>query len=101
MTNMTINGHKWTIKNLDGEHKRYVFSDDVELRDVYGRYSDAKRKAYKRCRELFESVGGECFNIVSANTFQFTVGFEFEDRETGDRYFAYITRCYDYAMKLD
>ena len=96
----TVKGHTWTVKDLAREHRRYVCSDDETLRDVYGRYSSAKDKAYRYCSDLFEQMGGECFRIVSANTFQFTVGFEFNS-DDGKRYFAYITKTYDYVMPLE
>lgn len=97
---VTVKGHAWTVKDLTREHRRFVASDAMLLGDVYKRYSSAKDKAYRYCMKLFKDMNGDCIRIVSANTFQFTVGFEF-DGDNGKRYFAYITKTHDYIMALE
>lgn len=46
-----------------------------ELSSVYGRYSDAKKQAYKNCMEFLDSIGWEfvtSYGITSATCYQFT-----------------------------
>lgn len=52
----------------------YRVSRATELSDVYGRYSYEKARAYKWCREQMAKENGECFRIISAGCFFFTVG---------------------------
>lgn len=83
------------VRDLDGAYQRYNMSDDMQLRDVYGRWSDKKERAYNYCRELMYKYNGNGFRIISANTFMFTVGFEFPHPNTGELMFAYITPDYN------
>lgn len=46
-----------------------------ELSDVYGRYSENKKIAYKNCEKILENIGWEFVTsrgITSANCFSFT-----------------------------
>lgn len=71
------------------------------LRDVYGRYSEAKADAEDYCLDLcYNKLNGRGFVILSANTMQFSVGFLFEDPETGAERFAYITRDYNSTCEI-
>lgn len=79
------------VRDLDGAYRRYNMSDDMQLIDVYGHWSDKKERAYNYCRELMYKYNGNGFRIISANTFMFTVGFEFPHPDTGELMFAYIT----------
>lgn len=83
------------VRTLDGAYQRYNMSDDMQLRDVYGRWSDKKERAYNYCVELMRKYNGYDLRIISSNTFMFTVGFEFPHPETGETMFAYITPDYN------
>lgn len=65
--------------------RRWNASEDVELQDVYGRCSDAKRRAYDYCRNLFEcTTSGNRFRIISHNSQTFTCAWGGVDDETGE-----------------
>lgn len=89
------------VRDLGGAYQRYNMSDDMQLRDVYGRWSDKKERAYNYCRELMLKYDGNGFRIISANTFMFTVGFEFPHPETGEPMFAYITPDYNRCAVIE
>lgn len=76
--------------------KDYERSTAYDLSDVYGRYSQSKANAFRYCEDLYRAVGGiEGIRILSHNTFTFSVGFLFTDKENGHLRFAYITADYD------
>lgn len=57
-----------------------VVSSAVELSDVYGSYSDAKRRGYERARRLFDNCPcATRFRIIAHNCNTFTVAWLFED----------------------
>lgn len=89
-----VKGYTFEYKNLATEYDRFIMSTDTELCDVYGNWSTSKQVAYEYCRNMFNVLGGSTFTIVTANTFQFTVGFYF-DYEGKDT-FAYITRDHNW-----
>ena len=55
--------------------RSWLLSEDTELYEVYGRYSEAKVQAFKRCLKLFREHDGKDIRICSHNTFGFTVGY--------------------------
>ena len=71
------------------------------LGDVYGRYSDAKADAYHACKKLCERCDGYNFRITSANTFAFTVSFDFINPDDNRAMRAIITPTYNHAYYLD
>lgn len=71
------------------------------LSDVYGRYSVAKAYAYSGCKRLCERCDGTNFRITSANTFAFTVSFDFINPDDNRPMRAIITRTYNHAYYLD
>lgn len=74
------------------DYKRATAS---ELWEVYGRFSRAKINALDYCKSLKFKMNGRNGRIISANTFQFSYGFEYDDPDTGALCFAYITKDYD------
>jgi len=78
-----INAQTQKGQNFIYEHRRAYAA---ELREVYGRWSNAKEKAYRECREwYFASNQHSDFRIISANTYGFTVAWYFVDETTGER----------------
>lgn len=70
------------------------------LSDVYVRYSPAKERAYRRCRDLYFATDKAFgFAIVSANQFAFSCSWcgEFE----GEPVTYYITKANDYMIYDD
>ena len=54
------------------------------LWDAYSSFSHDKAKAYEKCRRLCYEDNGYNFHICSANTYQFTVSWEYTNEETGE-----------------
>ena len=69
----------------------YQRATATNLNDVYGRHSKAKDEAYNYCRRLQYEMGGHDGRICSANSFQFSYAFQYEDKD-GDVCLCYITR---------
>lgn len=104
MSNLTIDFAqdftRVSADKLNDVYNRYIWSDDTQLRDVYGRYSDKKARAYEYCRNLMLKYNGYNFYIISYNTFMFTCGFMFHDPATDELMFAYITPTYNYCSTI-
>jgi hypothetical protein len=81
-----------------GHYEMYKRSSATTLRDVYDSWSRAKENAYEYCRNLMAEKNGHGFRIITANTFMFTAGFEFE--EDGKQMFMYITKTKDVAVEI-
>ena len=78
-----------------------VFAIGHTLDDVYGSYSIEKARAYTYCKELCERYDGYDFCITAANTFAFTVSFDFINPDDNRPMRAIITRAYNHAYYLD
>lgn len=65
------------------------------LDDVYGSYSIFKARAWQYCKELMWDLRGYGLRVLSFNSQAFTVGFMFEDPDTSEAMFAYITKDYN------
>lgn len=84
---------KTTVSKVRNAYEAWQRSSSTSLRDVYGRFSQAKEEAYNYCCKQFREFDGERFRIIGANTDTFSVGFV---GKIGDRYaFFYITRDND------
>lgn len=95
---MTTTQQKKTAK---AKYRDWYVSDALELSDVYGRYSDAKRNAWEYCKNLCEKYKGFNLKIVSHNINIFTAGFVYPDKTTGQEMFMYITPSYDIAVEVE
>lgn len=80
-------------------YERYMRSTAYSLYDVYDSFSKSKSDAWEYCRKLCMEKRGGWLKIISANTFQFTAGFEYE--ENGKRMFMYITKTSDTACEIE
>ena len=91
-------------KQMKQAYKAYRMNwyDGVTLRDVYGRHSDAKERAYEYCLRLMDEYHGRGGVILSHNQMIFTFAFIGMNPETGEAAFFYITPTYDrYANITD
>ena len=70
-----------------GEHRA--------IYDVYSSYSYKKLRAWDYCKDLCARHEGWGLKVISHNTFIFTAGFYFTDKDTGVLRFMYITPSYD------
>lgn len=73
-------------------YERWQASENVALQDVYKTCSAEKWRAFDHCRTRFAELNGFGFRIIGANTFGFSVGFEYENPEYGNVVFVYITK---------
>lgn len=78
-----------TRKELEANYKRYQNSSMYSLYDAYGRPSQKKYDAWKRCEVFCKECGGESLKVISYNTYVFTAGFVFV--KDGKRMFMLIT----------
>lgn len=91
---LTSANRRLALRNYDA----YNRSTHYELYDVYGRYSAAKAKAWDYCKELMYKFNGYGLKVISANGYQFTAGFMFE--EDGKTMFMYISKSPDIAVEV-
>ena len=80
-------------------YRLYKISNNDSLYDVYGRFSEAKHKAWEYCKKLCEEKSGSDLRIITANGFQFTAGFEYE--KDGKQMFMYITKASDTECEVE
>jgi hypothetical protein len=76
----------------------YKRSSAYGLYDVYDSYSADKGRAWKYCEELMQKFNGYGLKVITANGWQFTAGFMFE--EDGKTMFMYISKSYDTAVEV-
>ncbi len=77
-------------------NRAYTYGD---IFDAYERPSAAKVRAWRDCERLCEELSGYDMLISSRNTFSFSVVFRFDEPETGEMCYAYITRDYNRYCK--
>ena len=87
-------------KDLSWQYAQYQRTTACELRDVYGRYSAAKERAMEWCKNKMYQMGGHGMRILSANTFQFTVGWVYTDKNTGKEMFNVETARNSYEWEI-
>lgn len=93
----SISYQKRQAKNNYEWYKKSVWH---ELRDAYANPSVNKERAWFHCISLMAAYNGHDIRIISRNTYMFTAGFEFEDKETGVCKFMYITPNYEIEIEL-
>lgn len=99
---ITLHGHNYTLMTPSYASKAYnsfCRSSDVELRDVYGRYSRAKENAYEYCRAREREFNSYTGVITGYNIFTFS--YAFTGWCDGKEYFIYITKDHDYAIEIE
>ena len=58
-------------------YETYEASEKRQLLDVYSSCSAEKRSAFDKCRRRCAELGANRFRIIGANSWSFTVGFEY------------------------
>ena len=101
---INLNGHNYTVINPNTERARHILraferSSDVELCDVYGRYSNAKANAYRYCRDREREFGSYNGVITGYNTCTFS--YAFTGFAEGKHWLIYITVAGDYAIDYE
>ncbi len=87
---------------VDKQHCGCVFASSGNcLSEVYGSYSAAKARVWKRCGYICATLGGRHLCITSANCQKFCAQFEFDNPENGRPMVCHITPTRIYAMYLD
>lgn len=90
--------HMTTLSELKMMKQQFDlwFNSTDTIYTAYNNPSHAKIEAYEYFKEkaynLYKHVTG--FNVISHNTFVFTIGYEFADNETGEINFMYVTPTY-------
>ena len=85
-------------KRNQGIVKSYERSEKSNLNQCYGRFSKAKADAWEYCKELCKSKDGSGLKILSANVYQFTAGFKYE--ENGKQYLMYISKSENRPIEI-
>lgn len=83
-----------------GNIDSYNRSGYHDIYEAYDRPSSNKVSAWKYCQNKCSSYNGRGLKIISRNTYTFTAGFEFDNPETGELMFMFITPSYDVAVPL-
>lgn len=69
---------KANTKKAEELRARARYNEGRELYQVYGNVSSAKMKAMEDCKRWYLADKGENFRIISHNSFQFSVAWEFQ-----------------------
>ena len=83
-----------------GNYYYYLNSRYTDLNSAYGSVSSAKREAWDYCLRLMNDNDGSGSRVISKNTWKFSAGFTYTDKETGKEMFMYITSGYDCAVAV-
>ena len=89
-------------RNAKANIARWESSYMYSLHDAYGRFSDAKARAWEYCRDKLTEKNGRGLKVISRNTNIFTAGFVFMDYEDNNKVkFYYITPSYDVVVDYE
>lgn len=94
--NITLNKQPFILDSKETATETVVNVRGID--DCYGRCSRTKRAIWDFWQRWFIQNNGWC-TISSHNCNFFTVTGYVTDKETGERYFCYITRCYNRCLK--
>jgi hypothetical protein len=75
-------------------------SNYTDLNSAYDRCSKDKRDAWEYCVDLCRRKNGTGLKVISRNSYRFTAGFEFDNPDTGELMFMYISPTYDQEVSL-
>ena len=88
------------IKRANENIRAWKRSGAYDLGYVYGRYSEAKGRAWQYCENKRRELHGWELKVISFNTCIFTAGFAYYDIERNCTMFYYITPSYDIAVEM-
>jgi hypothetical protein len=91
---LTSANRRTALKHYDAYRRSAMYS----LYDAYGTHSLAKEEAWRYCKELMKEHNGYGLKVITANGYQFTAGFMFE--EDGKEMFMYISKTHDIAVEV-
>lgn len=72
----------------------------TDLYSAYDKPSSKKIDAWNYCIRKKSEYNGSNLKVISRNTYMFTAGFEYKDKETGEFMFMLITPSYDVSVPL-
>lgn len=87
-----------TKSQAKSKYQEYLKSTATSLYDVYETFSPRKAEAWQYCVDFMRKKEGHGLRVLSANTYMFTAGFEFE--ENGTKKFMYITPSSDVEVEV-
>lgn len=101
---ITLHGHTYTVMSATSERAQHVWraymsSNDATLDEVYGRYSNAKARAYEYCRDREREFSSYDGVITGHNTCTFS--YAFTGYCEGKKWLIYITKDHDYAIDYE
>lgn len=80
--------------------KSWKNSRYTDLYSAYGTPSVKKKDAWDYCIRKKLEYNGSNLKVISRNTYMFTAGFEYVDKETGECMFMFITPNYDISVPI-
>lgn len=92
-----INNRYFEVNTKDIETETHIGYRDID--DCYGRCSQVKRNIWNSWLDWFNVNDGYC-TISSYNSMIFTIAGYFTDKETNERYYAYITPTHNKCWKV-
>lgn len=96
----TTGGYNWNFHPRMHAPAKNGFYGYTTLDECYKHPSEAKRYAFRRCKNLCNELNGFNFCINGYNCMAFTVIFDFEHPETGELMRAHITKDYNHLYFL-
>ena len=94
---MTVSAMKRQAKASYNTYKR---SNMKTLEDAYKTCSRAKHEAFNKWWWIYHKMQGRNLRVISKNCNFFSLGFEYDDEETGEPMFMHITASYHIAVPL-
>ena len=96
--NIILNGENFILDTKETTTRPIQFTVRG-IHDVYGRCSRTKEAIWMDWSNWFYNNDGIC-TVSAFNCNFFTIEGYVTDKETGDRYFCYITRSYNRCLKV-
>lgn len=82
-----------TKRQIADYYRRWLAHPEGDLDDVYGRYSTAKKRAWRDCERRCAEKNGYCLSVIGHNCSYFSAGFMYEG-EMGKMFYV-MTPSYD------
>ena len=81
-------------------YKAWERSEDYTIEHVYKSYSWAKLQAWRYCEAKMCELNGYGLKVITHNRMVFTAGFEYQDGDTGEARFYYITPSFECTILI-
>ena len=71
------------------------------LREIYGRFSEAKRRAYDWCMQDMRDHDGFAPRVIKGNCMAFSFAYQYVNQETGELMLCYHTAWNAYRFSIE